>query len=46
DFCAIARMGNAEDSHYCQVVESPSGSRKWYKYEHKTGCIASCVTLN
>ncbi|EJH5890091.1 TPA: prepilin, partial [Escherichia coli] len=22
------------------------GSRKWYKYEHKTGCIASCVTLN
>ncbi|EAB9003657.1 prepilin, partial [Salmonella enterica subsp. enterica] len=24
----------------------PSGSRKWYKYEHKTGCIASCVTLN
>ncbi|EFX9770444.1 prepilin, partial [Shigella flexneri] len=27
DFCAIARMGNAEDSHYCQVVESPSGSR-------------------
>ncbi|EEG7528015.1 hypothetical protein GYD75_004892, partial [Salmonella enterica] len=39
DFCAIARMGNAEDAHYCQVVES-------YKYEHKTGCIASCVTLN
>ncbi|HCP1766162.1 TPA: prepilin, partial [Escherichia coli] len=25
---------------------SPAGSRKWYKYEHKTGCIASCVTLN
>ncbi|EPW7424194.1 prepilin, partial [Escherichia coli] len=24
----------------------PAGSRKWYKYEHKTGCIASCVTLN
>ncbi|TNK49176.1 hypothetical protein CI641_023755 [Escherichia coli] len=46
DFCAIARMGNAEDAHYCQVVESPAGSRKWYKYEHKTGCIASCVTLN
>ncbi|HCN6881512.1 TPA: prepilin, partial [Escherichia coli] len=23
-----------------------AGSRKWYKYEHKTGCIASCVTLN
>ncbi|MBE3614045.1 hypothetical protein ICK25_17870, partial [Escherichia coli] len=22
DFCAIARMGNAEDAHYCQVVES------------------------
>ncbi|MCX9753747.1 prepilin [Escherichia coli] len=43
---AIARMGNAEDAHYCQVVESPAGSRKWYKYEHKTGCIASCVTLN
>ncbi|EIR2563512.1 prepilin [Escherichia coli] len=32
DFCAIARMGNAEDAHYCQVVESPAGSRKWYKY--------------
>ncbi|EBJ7496629.1 prepilin [Escherichia coli] len=46
DFCAIARVGNAEDAHYCQVVESPAGSRKWYKYEHKTGCIASCVTLN
>ncbi|ELO1853316.1 hypothetical protein AB0827_003098 [Escherichia coli] len=46
DFCAVARMGNAEDAHYCQVVESPAGSRKWYKYEHKTGCIASCVTLN
>ncbi|KAB3088186.1 shufflon system plasmid conjugative transfer pilus tip adhesin PilV [Escherichia coli] len=45
DFCAIARIGNAEDAHYCQVVESPAGSRKWYKYEHKTGCIASCVTL-
>ncbi|WP_024170124.1 shufflon system plasmid conjugative transfer pilus tip adhesin PilV, partial [Escherichia coli] len=29
DFCAIARMGNAEDAHYCQVVESPAGSRKW-----------------
>ncbi|MGR4759667.1 prepilin, partial [Salmonella enterica subsp. enterica] len=39
-------MGNAEDAHSCQVVESPAGSRKWYKYEHKTGCIASCVTLN
>ncbi|MCA7117794.1 shufflon system plasmid conjugative transfer pilus tip adhesin PilV, partial [Escherichia coli] len=46
DFCAIARMGDAEDAHYCQVVEISAGSRKWYKYEHKTGCIASCVTLN
>ncbi|PWD09162.1 prepilin [Salmonella enterica subsp. enterica serovar Rubislaw] len=46
NFWSIARMGNAEDAQYCQVVESPAGSRKWYKYEHKTGCIASCVTLN
>ncbi|EAS8622618.1 prepilin [Salmonella enterica] len=46
DFCAVSRMGNAEDSHYCQVYESPTGSGNWYKNEHKTGCIASCFIFN
>ncbi|QXD00974.1 hypothetical protein MKleb_5473 (plasmid) [Klebsiella sp. PL-2018] len=44
DFCAVSRMGNAENKHYCQVVEQPTGSRRWYKWEYKTGCIASCMT--
>ncbi len=38
-FCAIARMGK---QIVCRGNGEPAGSRKWYKYEHKTGCIASC----
>ena len=41
-FCAVARVGNAEDGHYCQVSYD-WGSKTWWKWEYKTGCQAYCM---
>lgn len=39
-YCAIARVGNAEDGHYCQVSYN---NGIWWKSEYKTGCQAYCM---
>lgn len=43
DMCAITKVGNAEDSHYCRVVKQPDGS--WIMNQYKTGCTVSCLNL-
>ncbi|EII5450406.1 hypothetical protein LHO48_000932 [Salmonella enterica] len=39
-YCAMARVGNAEDGHYCAI--SGESGKEWVKSEHKTGCEAIC----
>ncbi len=38
--CAISRVGNAEDSHYCRVYKSGAN---WYMASYKTSCYAICL---
>lgn len=40
-FCAIARIGNAEDSHNCKLTRNNDGT--WTYSFHKTGCEIVCL---
>jgi len=44
-FCAMAKVRNAEDSHYCDIYKNDSTS-EWYIKQYKTGCTAVCIDFN
>lgn len=39
-FCTMNYVGNAEDSHYCNVYKS---GNNWIRQWHKTGCNSVCL---
>ena len=39
-FCTMNYVGNAEDSHYCNVYKS---GNSWIRQWHKTGCNSVCL---
>ncbi|HCJ8470755.1 TPA: shufflon system plasmid conjugative transfer pilus tip adhesin PilV [Escherichia coli] len=41
-YCAISRLGNLEDSHYCRVYRS---GNNWYKVEYKGNCEVQCFNF-